>query len=114
MPVLMPTSSPRRVDQRAAGIARIDRGVGLDEVFVVGEADVGAARRADDAGGDRLAELERAADGQHPLADLQLGRVAPRHRDEARDVNLQQRNVGGGIGADDRCRASRACRPAPP
>ena len=32
----MPTSSPRGVDQRAAGIAEVDRGVGLDEILVRG------------------------------------------------------------------------------
>ena len=44
MPVLMPISSPRAVDQRAAGVAGIDRRVGLDEVLVVGEADVARGR----------------------------------------------------------------------
>ena len=34
MALLMPTSSPREVDQRAAGVAGIDGRVGLDEVFV--------------------------------------------------------------------------------
>ena len=37
--VLMPTSC-RRDRQRAAGIAGIDRGVGLDEELVVGDADL--------------------------------------------------------------------------
>ena len=32
------------VDQRAAGVAGIDGGVGLDEVLVVGEPDVGRVR----------------------------------------------------------------------
>ena len=91
------------VDQRAARIARVDRRVGLDEVFVVGEADVGAAGRADDARGDGLAQLERAANRQHPLADFQLATNRPRARTGAlRDVDLQQRDVGGGIGADHR------------
>ena len=77
-----------RVDQRAAGVARIDRRVGLDEVLVVGEAHVRAARRADDAGGDRLTQLERAADRQHPFADLQLARIAPRHDRQAASTSI--------------------------
>ena len=83
MPVLMPTSSPRVLISAPPELPGIDRGVGLDEVLVVGEADVRAARRADDAGGHGLAQLKRAADRQHPLADLQLARIAPRHDRQA-------------------------------
>src|SRR3546814_15199444 len=46
------------VDQRAAGVARIDRGVGLDEVLEAHARHVAAADRRDDARGDRLADAE--------------------------------------------------------
>src|SRR6201999_2098144 len=49
------------VEQRAAGIAAVDGGVGLDVVVVRSLADVAVARR-DDAGRDRAAEAERVAD----------------------------------------------------
>src|SRR3546814_2077646 len=46
------------VDQRAAGVARIDRGVGLDEVLEAHARHVAAADRGDDARGHRLARSE--------------------------------------------------------
>ena len=58
------------VDQRAAGIARIDRGVGLDEEPEVGNAAVRPRQRRDDAAGHRLADAEGIADGEHQVADL--------------------------------------------
>ena len=69
--VLMPTSRPVEIDQRAAGIARIDGGVGLDEELIVGDADLRARQRRDDAVRHGLADAERIADGQHDVADLQ-------------------------------------------
>ena len=91
-----------RVDERAAGVAGIDRGVGLDEVLVRAPtprlvrpiADTMPER-------DGLIQLIRVADRQHPLRDLQLRRIAPRHRRQVARVDLQQREVGGRIDADD-------------
>ena len=97
----MPTSSPRRVDQRAAGVARIDRGVGLDEVLVGRDAEIRASDGRDDAERDGLIQLVRVADREHPLGDLELRRVAPRHRRQIPGVDLQQRQVGGRIDADE-------------
>ncbi len=96
----MPDHLGREVHQRPARVARVDLGVGLD---VVAHA---AARHlhvpphlplaADDAGGDRLIEAERAADRQHPLADLQLVVVAEtrRHQIARRLVEPDDRDVG--------------------
>ena len=58
------------IDQGAAGIARIDRGVGLDEEAVIGNADFGARHRRDDALRHGLADAEGVADGQREVADL--------------------------------------------
>ena len=69
--VLMPTSLPVEIDQRAAGIARIDGGVGLDEELVVADADLRARQRRDDAVRHRLPDAERIADGEHHVAHLQ-------------------------------------------
>ena len=55
----------------AAGIAGIDRGIGLDEELIVGDADAGAGQRGDDAAGHGLADAERVADGKDDIADLQ-------------------------------------------
>ena len=41
---LMPISSPRGVDQRAAGVALVDRRVGLDEVLEAAVAGAAVAR----------------------------------------------------------------------
>ena len=65
-----------QIDQRAAGIAGIDGGVGLDEELVVGDADLGARQRRDDAVGDGLADAERIADGEHEVADLERVGIA--------------------------------------
>ena len=60
------------VDQRAAGIAGIDGGVGLDEILVVGEPDLGARQRRDDAARHRLPDTERIADGEHEIAHFEI------------------------------------------
>ena len=73
-------------DERPAGVAGVDGGVGLDEVV---EADAAAVdlpvEGRDDAPGDgRLAgEVEGVADGDDLVADLQVGRVAERRRHQA-------------------------------
>ena len=60
------------VDQRAAGIAGIDRRIGLDEELVVGDADLRARQRRDDAVGHGLADAEGIADREHDVADQQF------------------------------------------
>ena len=74
--VLMPTSLPGQIDQRAAGIAGIDRGVGLDEELIIGDADLGARQRRHDAMRHGLPDAERIADRQHQVADLQIVGIA--------------------------------------
>ena len=61
-----------RIDQRAAGIAGIDGGIGLNEILEGGDAELTAAGGADDAMGHGLRQPERIADRQHRIADLQL------------------------------------------
>jgi hypothetical protein len=59
------------VEQRAAGVAGVDGGVGLDHA-ADGAAVEGldlAVQRADDAGGQRLVQAEGVADGVDALAD---------------------------------------------
>ena len=70
--VLMPTSSPLRSTSAPPELPGIDRGVGLDEELVVGDADLRARQRRDDAVRHRLPDAERIADGEHQVADLQL------------------------------------------
>ena len=76
--MFMPITRPLRIEQRAAAVARIERGVGLDHVVdqVARDAAQGAAERADDAGRHGRIEAERAADRDDELADAQAGRFA--------------------------------------
>ena len=87
---------PVHVDQRAARIAGIDGGVGLDEELVVGDADLRARERRDDAAGHRLADAERIADGEHEIADLETVRIAELDRGEldAARIEPQHREIG--------------------
>jgi hypothetical protein len=67
-----------RVQQRPAGVALVDRHVGLDERHVALVGTGAAAERADDAGGDRVVEAERRADRDHPLPGERVG-IADAH-----------------------------------
>ncbi len=77
------------VDQRAAGIAGIDGGIGLDEEAGIGNADMAAGKRGNDAAGGGLADAERVADGQHQVADLERVGIA--------DGDDRKRLVGGDL-----------------
>ena len=66
-----------RVDQRAAGIAGIDRGIGLNEILEGRDAELTAAGGADDAVGDGLRQAQRIADRQHRIPDLQSDPSGP-------------------------------------
>ena len=94
-----------RVEQRAAGVALVQGGVGLDHVV-----DRVAVRRADDAlerahdpGRDGAVVAERVADRDHRVADADGVGVAERQRRQRPRVrvDLQHRDVGRGVGADD-------------
>ncbi len=67
------------IEQRAARVAAIDGGVGLDVVVIGAGIDVAVARRHD-AGGDRAAQAERVADGDDPFAEAKRIGVAELHR----------------------------------
>ena len=89
------------VDQRAAGIPGVDRGVGLDEVLEAADAEVVAAKRAHDARRDRVAETEGIADREHAVADLHAVDRAEGDRRQVALVGLQHRDVGFRVGAAD-------------
>ena len=91
------------VDQRTAGIAGVDRGIGLDQVVQL--AHLGGDRAAEcahDAGGHRLAEAERAPDGDRHLADLHVGEGAEGHRLQIGRGALVGPDDGGVDGLVDR------------
>ncbi len=70
------------VEHRPAGIAAIDRGVGLQEIVIGAGVDVALAGRQD-ARRDAAAEPEWIADRQHPVADARRIAVAPGRRGSA-------------------------------
>ena len=91
------------VGERAARVAGVERSVGLDHVL-----DDAALRnrqrpaeRRDNAGRQRSAEAERAADRDHELADAQPVGVAELGGREAVRVESQDGEIGERIGADE-------------
>ncbi len=93
------------VDQRAARVAVVDRGIGLQRVVdreVVRRRDL-AVDGGDDARGQRAIEPERVADGDDRVADLDVRGVAERQGVQGArgKVDLEDREIGRGVGADD-------------
>src|SRR4051794_10495880 len=95
-----------RVEERAAGVAGVDRGVGLDHAVDL-EAVRGldrALRRGHDARRERALEAERVADRDRRVADLHALRLAERERVELARLgvaDLQDREVGGLVAAEN-------------
>src|SRR4029079_4374396 len=82
------------VEQRTAGIAAVDGGVGLDIAVIRPRGDVAVLGR-DDTGRHRAAEAERIADRDHPVAEAQLVGVAELYGDQRlRRLDLQHGEVG--------------------
>ncbi len=102
-----------RVDQRPAGVAGIERRVGLQHVVeqAAGLRAHRAAERADDAGGHRVLEAERAADRDRHLPDAHARRVAEADPREVARRHLEHGEVRVRIVADD-LRGRRCARPA--
>ena len=102
-----------QIDQRAAGIARIDRGVGLDEILV---AESGLMPLRPSAltmpAVTVCCEAEGIADGDHVVADLELGRIAERHGDQVRLLGLQHGDIRALVAADDLGAETSGCRAA--
>ena len=97
-----------RIDERAAGIAAVDGGVGLDGfVNESGLAGLhGASDGADYAGGERGLEAERITDGENFLAHLERSGISQRQRREVLSlgIDFQESDVVALVGADEFCR----------
>ena len=90
------------INQRATGIARVDGGVGLDEILVLVEArQTASAQGADNPHGDRLANAEGIPDGQNHIANLQQVAVGKRDGRQAGGFDFQDGHIGRRIGADN-------------
>src|SRR5581483_7493242 len=96
-----PEHTALAVGDRATRVARVDRCIDLYHVDGAAGGLLRAVDGADDAGGDRLLEPERAADGDRRLTDLDLhpereaGDVEP-----AAGVDLHHGDVAGVVAAD--------------
>ena len=91
-----------RVDQRASGIAGVDRGVGLDEILVGRHLEL-ASGGADDAHRDCLAESDRVADRKHDITDVCAGVVRHRDRGQLGGADFKHREVGFHVASDHLC-----------
>ncbi len=77
------------VNQRASGVASIDRRIGLQEVFKASIAETcAAALCTDDAECNGLADAKRVADGEHDVTNLNLVRICQCQRCQSGLVGL--------------------------
>ena len=81
------------VNQRAARIAGVDGGVGLDEILEGIDAELVAPECADNAARHRLPDTKGVADGQHLVTHLQRVGVAQHDHRQAVNLNFQHRQV---------------------
>jgi hypothetical protein len=89
-----------QIHQRAAAVAGIDGGVGLQEVLAIGELS-GPPLAADDPLRDGHVETERAAECQHPVADLHRPAVAEFDGLQRSGVlDADDGDIGAGVGLD--------------
>ena len=89
------------VEETAAGVARVDGAVGLQQMHGLAVNGKLSVRRADDARGDCAAQLsQRISDGDGHVADFQFAAVPVGGRGEAVRVDLQDRHIIGIIGPD--------------
>ena len=90
------------VDQRSTRETRIQWRVGLDQVLHLAAPPSPRIRghRADRS--KRRLQAAGPADGQHDLTRLQVGNLASRCAVRAQPVDPQQRDISGGVAADQR------------
>ncbi len=103
MAVLMPMMSALHRHQRPAGIAGVERGIGLHDVVdqPAGPRPQRATQGADDARRDRTLKAEGIADGDHKLADADGAGIAELGMDEVVRMQPQDGEIAVGIVADE-------------
>jgi hypothetical protein len=93
--VFTPTTRPAGIDQRASGVAGVERGVGLDDVVdqTSGIRTQRASQRTDHTCRNRGLESIRAAESDHQLSDTKLLRVAECGGSETRFIDSNDSQV---------------------
>jgi hypothetical protein len=91
---------PGDIHQRPTRIAGVDRGVGLDEAFIILDAHPATVRRADDPVRHTLAHPKGMTDGQDHIAHLHVPAVRQRDGGQVVGGDLDHRDVGLGIEAN--------------
>src|SRR5262249_1827850 len=85
--------------QGAAGISRIDRGVGLNEVFIVFDSETAAAGSADNTHRHSSAKTEGISDGECDITHFDLGGIRERQYRQMVGWDFHDGNVGAWIGS---------------
>ena len=89
------------IQERSAGVAGIDGGIGLDKIVIRSGPD-DPAFGTDDAGGDGAIQAEGIADGHDPVPDFQIiGISQGGSRKGFLGVNLDHRDIRLRIGTDN-------------
>ena len=92
------------VHQRPPAVARIDRGIGLDEVLkldvAIAQIEVSATFRRDDAERHRMRQAKRATNREHGVADSHGVAVGEPSRLQILGVDLHDRDVGARVGPE--------------
>ena len=88
------------VDQRPAGAARVDRRVGLDQVFERVPDEVLAPQCTDDPAGHGVLQAERVADGEYDIASRQRGTLGELRGGQVAGVELDHGDVRELVHAD--------------
>ena len=90
------------VDQRAAGIPKVDGRIGLNEICKGRKAQAAAADCTNDALRDGLAQTQRIADRKHDVAGAKLVGSAERHHREIRQIDAKDGEVSVRVRTDNR------------
>jgi hypothetical protein len=89
-----------RVDESPAGVAGIDGGIGLNEIFIIFDIEAVATSRADDPHGGGLPHTEWIADRKSQVAHLNLGRVAHGDCGQVLRIDPDDSQIRLGVRAD--------------
>ena len=84
--------------QGPAGVAWIDGGIGLNEIFEIGDTDIGATDGTDNAERHTAAQPKGVSDRQHKFADGERTRIPPCHCRQIGRLNFYHGHVGFRIG----------------